>query len=115
MYTFYTNHLYMRILYKTPIINVIIAEPPWVGGGGPLDVLDAPVLVDGALVSPGDDLGPVTHLLSGYVQALPGEHPIDDPVALDEPLLAGVAAERLKVGLITLGSALYRVLVKHGS
>jgi len=79
-----------------------------------LKVNHAPVLVDGTFVYPCDDRGPVSLLHPRYVEALGGEHSIDDPVTLEHPLLAGIPPERLHVRLGPLGAALYGVVVEHG-
>jgi len=72
------------------------------------------VLVDGALVGPRDHFGSFVLVTSRDVKAFPGEHSVDDAVALEDPLLAGLAPERLKADLVSLGGAFDGVLVETG-
>jgi len=72
------------------------------------------MLVDGALVGPRDDFRPFILIRPRDVQTFPGKHPVDDPIALKDPLLAGLAPERLKTDFVSLSGAFKGVFVETG-
>jgi len=79
------------------------------------DVIHSPVLICSSVIVPGDDPCLVSLLRPLYIQHFVRVVFVRDAVSLEHPQLSCITSERLHVSPVTVHSALWSVVVHHGT